>query len=122
MNKRLRNCPVCNTRLEIRRYQCPSCKTTIDGNFRTSDFAALSLEQQEFTRIFICSQGNIKEVEKQLGISYPTVKNRLNEIRSILCKEYFKAEVESKSEKILSDLEIGKISVSEAIIKLEKES
>jgi len=74
MNNRLKQCPVCNSTLEIKEYHCPKCDTTIRGNFEVGDLASLSAAQQEFVKIFICNQGNIKEVEKALGISYPTVK------------------------------------------------
>lgn len=122
MNKRLQNCPVCNSKLEVSRYYCPECDTTIEGRFRLTDFALLNTAQQEFARTFICCQGNIKEVEKKLGISYPTVKNRLQEIRLILCEEDQPQAETGKTLDVLADLESGKISAEEAIELLEKES
>jgi len=80
MHKRLKRCPVCNIDLVIREYYCPDCEITIRGDFTQSDLATLTLGQQEFVKVFLLAQGNIKEVEKRLGISYPTVKNRLGEI------------------------------------------
>ncbi len=121
MNKRLRNCPVCNSRLEITKYHCPECDITIEGKFSISEFAALTPVQQEFVRTFICCQGNIREVEKALGISYPTVKNRLSQVSEILCPASNKQSRQHSSGDVLSELEAGKITVSEAIKKLEKE-
>ncbi|MCF7911288.1 MAG: DUF2089 domain-containing protein [Candidatus Cloacimonetes bacterium] len=121
MFKRLRSCPVCNSKLEVTRYHCPECDITIEGKFTISEFSALTGEQQEFVRTFICCQGNIKEVEKVLGISYPTVKNRLNQVGEVLCHSNRKSVRGINSEEVLSALESGDISVSEAIKKLEGE-
>ena len=122
MYKRLRSCPVCNSKLEVTRYHCPECDITIEGEFSLSEFSALTGEQQEFVKTFICCQGNIKEVEKALGISYPTVKNKLNQVSEVLCPAKKKKRVVSiNSEDVLSALESGDISVTEAIKKLEGE-
>jgi len=121
MNKRLQNCPVCNSKLEVTRYHCPECDITIEGEFAISEFGALTPEQQEFARTFICCQGNIKEVEKALGISYPTVKNKLNQLSEVLCVSKKRAASPSQSEEVLSALETGDISVIEAIKILEGE-
>jgi hypothetical protein len=114
---------VCNSRLEVRRYQCPECEITIEGRFGLSEFSGLSLEQQEFVKTFICCQGNIREVERALGISYPTVKNRLQQIRTRLCgrDRAVGGEVAEDSMGILSELESGRITVEEALKKLGKE-
>lgn len=121
MNKRLRSCPVCNSKLEVTRYHCRECDITIEGEFSISEFGALTPEQQEFVRTFVCCQGNIKEVEKALGISYPTVKNRLNQVSEVLCATKKRVEPRTNSEAIISALETGEISVIEAIKKLEGE-
>ncbi len=119
MNRRLKQCPVCNATLEITGYRCNSCGTSIHGNFSISDFAALNPAQQEFVKVFICCGGNIKEVEKELKISYPTVKNKLAEVKAILCE----ATVASNklSEDILDMIAAGKMSVQEALEKINKE-
>jgi len=121
MNNRLKQCPVCNSTLEIKEYHCSKCDTTIRGNFEVGDLASLSASQQEFVKIFICNQGNIKEVEKALGISYPTVKNRLAEVIDVLCPAQQK-EVQEFSSTILNEIEKGEISVEDAIKKLKKRS
>ena len=119
MNNRLKQCPVCNSTLEIKEYHCPKCDTTIRGNFEVGDLASLSAAQQEFVKIFICNQGNIKEVEKALGISYPTVKNRLAEITNTLCPSQIKEKTKF-SASVLDEIERGEISVEDAIKKLKK--
>ena len=121
MNKRLKNCPVCNSNLDIVEYYCPQCNTSIKGKFGGDDFAVLNPNQQEFVKIFICCQGNIKEVEKALKISYPTVKNKLSEVTTILCPER-KQIPKFNSDDILKEIEEGNISVDDAISKLKERS
>lgn len=119
MNKRLKQCPVCNSNLEIVEYHCPNCNTGIKGRFGVDDFAALTATQQEFVKTFICCQGNIKEVEKILKISYPTVKNKLAEVTSILC-DAKATQMSVLSEDVLEEIESGEITVEEALAKLRK--
>ncbi len=118
MVKRLKKCPVCNTDLQIREYHCPECDITVQGKFVQSELASLSLTQQEFVKVFLLSQGNIREVEKRLGISYPTVKSRLSEIIKVM-------EGSNEKEKgiwqLLDAVEEGNISVEEAINSIKKE-
>ena len=119
MNKRLKKCPVCNSNLSIVEYSCKSCGTHIKGSFTISKFAALNSRQQEFVKAFICCSGSIKEVEKVLNISYPTVKNRLAAIQQILCDEK-NVNSHSQTEDILDKIENGKISVENALKKLKE--
>jgi hypothetical protein len=121
MNQRLKQCPTCNSSLEIIEYHCPKCDTTIKGRFSIGDLASLSISQQEFVKVFVCNGGNIKEVEKALGISYPTVKNRLSEVSGVLCPQ-LRPGFEDFSTEILEEIEKGDISVDEAIEKLKKRS
>ncbi|NQT64958.1 MAG: DUF2089 domain-containing protein [FCB group bacterium] len=119
MNKRLKQCPVCNSNLEIVEYHCPECDTSIKGKFGIGDLSLLSPAQQEFAKTFLCCSGNIKEVEKALNISYPTVKNKLAEITSVLCiKEQREKDIISLE--ILDEIEKGNITVEEAVSKLKK--
>ncbi|MDE5715376.1 MAG: DUF2089 domain-containing protein [Anaeroplasmataceae bacterium] len=77
-------CPVCDQRLSVTELSCKECGTTLKGEFKLSKFDYLSSELQEFALIFIKNAGNIKGVEKELNISYPTVKKNLDElIRSL---------------------------------------
>ncbi len=119
MNKRLKHCPVCNSNLEIKEYHCSNCDTNIKGRFGVGDFAALTVPQQEFVKTFICCQGNIKEVEKILKISYPTVKNKLAEVTAILC-DHKKKSVEVVSDDILAEIDSGELTVEEALAKLKE--
>jgi hypothetical protein len=70
-------CPVCGSQLEVTEIQCPSCHTRLSGHFDLCKFCKLPPEQRSFAEVFIKNRGNIREVEKELGISYPTVRSRL---------------------------------------------
>lgn len=119
MNKRLKQCPVCNSNLEIVEYHCPNCDTSIKGKFGIGDLSLLTPVQQEFAKTFLCCSGNIKEVEKVLNISYPTVKNKLAEVTSVLCSKEQKVS-EVRSNEILDEIEKGNLTVEEALSKLKK--
>jgi len=114
MEKKLSRCPVCNSTLTIMEYHCEHCGTTVRGNFKAGDLNLLTATQQEFVKVFICCHGNIKEVEKALGISYPTVKNRLTEVTKTLCG---KDESKKKNDPLdaLNALDEGKITIEEAL-------
>ena len=80
MRKPISRCPLCNGQLEPAKLRCTSCEMTMEGRFPSSRLSLLSSEQQQFVEAFLVSRGNIKEVEKELGISYPTVRKKLDEI------------------------------------------
>ncbi|NLY09593.1 MAG: DUF2089 domain-containing protein [Tissierellia bacterium] len=84
MNKHLSKCPSCKSELVIKSYKCPACAIEVHGEFKQDKFSKLSTQQQDFIEIFIMKRGNLKEVEKVLGVSYPTVRNRLDEIITAL--------------------------------------
>ena len=114
--KILGKCPVCNGKIVITTLKCVDCETEIRGNFELDDFFKLSDEQLIFVKTFIRNRGNIKEVEKELGISYPTVRNKLDEvIESMGYKIEKNAAVTKRRKEILFKLENGEISSDEAI-------
>ncbi|NLD26808.1 MAG: DUF2089 domain-containing protein, partial [Acholeplasmataceae bacterium] len=76
------NCPVCGQELSITRLRCEHCDLEITGDFHLSRLNLLSKEQLLFVEIFLKNQGNIKAIEKEMNISYPTVKKMLNEVLS----------------------------------------
>ncbi len=76
----LGTCPVCDNKLKVTRLSCNKCGTTISGEFELNKFDQLNKEQKYFAEIFIKNRGNIKEIEKELGVSYPTVRKFLDEV------------------------------------------
>jgi hypothetical protein len=70
-------CPVCQGRLKVTRLHCATCGTTIEGDFNVGRFAHLGREQMALLESFLRSRGNLRELERELGVSYPTVRNRV---------------------------------------------
>lgn len=116
-------CPVCNENLQITKLKCPHCRTEISGNFQLDKFLRLDKEQLEFVEVFIKSRGNIKEVEREMGISYPTVRNKLDDVIGALGYNAEESPDDSTSEKrkeVLDSLEKGEIGSKEAVELLQK--
>lgn len=70
-------CPVCTNELAVTRLHCRSCGTTLEGDFSVGRFGRLSREQLALLESFLRSRGNLREMERELGISYPTVRGRV---------------------------------------------
>lgn len=122
MNKSLGPCPVCSDKLEITELSCESCATVMKGHFGNLAFSELSKEQIDFIKVFVKCRGNIKEVEKELNISYPTVRNKLNEVIESMGYEVDESGEEEKNtkEEVLCMIKEGKITVEEAVKLLKK--
>ena len=71
-------CPVCEGELTISRLQCRTCGTALEGEFGVGRFGRLTKEQLALLESFLRSRGNLKEMERELGISYPTVRGRVD--------------------------------------------
>ncbi len=79
-NKILGTCPVCGNELIVTELKCPRCNTIIKSEFSLSMFDYLSEEEQKFALVFLKNAGNITQIEKELNISYPTVKKMLDSV------------------------------------------
>lgn len=124
-------CPVCDHEMKISKLACTYCPTKIEGEFSSCKFCRLPAEQLIFMEAFIKCRGNIKEVEKELGISYPTVRSRLDSVIEALGygvdkervpeseKENSQAESLRRQE-ILEALERGEITAQEATRQMRK--
>ena len=73
-------CPVCTDELTITRLHCRSCGTALEGEFGVGRFGRLDREQMRLLESFLRSRGNLKEMERELGISYPTVRGRVDSL------------------------------------------
>ena len=73
-------CPVCDEKLHINRLSCPQCKAEYPIDEELSSFEYLTAEQKHFLNTFLLCKGNIKAIEAELGISYPTVNKRFDEL------------------------------------------
>lgn len=74
------DCPVCHHRLDVTQLGCPSCGTALSGEFRPCEFCGLDDSDREALRVFLASRGNMKELERHLGVSYPTARARFDEL------------------------------------------
>ena len=70
-------CPVCSGELGVTRLRCRSCGTTLEGDFSVGRFARLDRDQLALLESFLRARGNLREMERELGISYPTVRSRV---------------------------------------------
>lgn len=112
-------CPVCRSELTVTRLHCPSCDTSIEGQFTGGPFAHLTAEHLDFIVTFVRCEGKINRMEQELSLSYPTIRNRLHEVIRVLGFEPGKDEVveigPERRSSILADLEAEKISADEAM-------
>ena len=106
-------CPICESDLIVTKLQCTNCKTEISGEFQLSKFNYLSKEHLYFIEVFIKNRGNIKKIEKELGISYPTVKKSLDDVIASLGYKV-SDEDQIKKDEIFKKLEKGEITALEA--------
>ena len=117
------HCPVCDHELTISKLSCTNCQTNLEGEFTSCKFCRLPTEQLEFIEVFIKNRGNIKDVEKELGISYPTVRGRLDAVIQALGYRVDKADEyveKERKQNILLALEKGEITPQEAAKQLRK--
>jgi hypothetical protein len=103
--------------LTIERVRIPEKQITVEGQFALPELARLSLEDQVFVAAFVRSHGTIKVMEQTFGVSYPTIKARLNRISSQL--EFVEINPSSSPTDVLSQLNSGEISAADAIRALE---
>lgn len=110
-------CPICGGEVVVTGLSCRSCGTNIQGRFSSRNFSQLTPQQMDFVETFVRLEGKITHMEKELGLSYPTIRNRLHEvIRSLGYEPGGDGGLpEDKRSQILDDLDSGKISADEAI-------
>ena len=110
-------CPACQHGMTISQLKCPECGTVVEGSFELDSFARLTPEQRSFCLLFIRCRGSLKDVGAELGISYPTARNRLDDLVSAMGFEE-----EKKPDfrmQVLEELSQGKITTEEALEKLK---
>lgn len=121
MNQMLSRCPVCKNDLMVTRLYCMHCDTTLEGHFHpeTNPFAPLNTEQMQFLLTFVRCEGRFNRMEEELNLSYPTLRNRFNEILRTLGFEPGREELPVRLTtedrmRILDELATGTISPEDA--------
>lgn len=116
MHPILGTCPVCGETLSVTRLHCRVCDTTIDGRFTIGAFDRLSPEQLAFAEMFIRCEGKLNRMERELNLSYPTLRSRLNDLIRAMGFEVGQEEInEDDRRRVLDDLAAGRISSQDAI-------
>jgi hypothetical protein len=135
MIKLFEKCPACGGPIIVTECKCSKCQLQMRGEFETGQFSALSEDQLTFVKVFLRARGNHSEVEKVLGISYPTIRSKLDEINDSLQPpevapevtqakptdrtEDVSASAEEDRRAILQQVATGKLSAAEAATKLQ---
>ena len=118
------NCPLCNGEVTVTKIHCRDCDSTIEGRFSAGSFSRLTFDQLGFVETFIRCEGKINRMEAELGLSYPTIRNRLHEVIKALGYEPGEGDSSGISEqerrKILESLEKGEIKYDDAMRLLEE--
>jgi hypothetical protein len=125
MRKLIEQCPACGGEMIVTQQSCTRCETVVLGRFKPDIFSRLSAESLNFIIVFVKNRGNIKEMERELGLSYWTIRNRLNEV---IAELGFETEAEdaaatqsaNQRQEILARLERGELQVEDATALLEQ--
>lgn len=127
MNPLIGACPVCGQALEVTRLHCRSCDTAIEGRFGLGLFDRLTPEQLAFAETFIRCEGKLNRMEALVGLSYPTLRARLNDLIRAMGFEVGQDQEDEapavisdeERRQILEDLNAGKLSSEEAVQRLQ---
>ena len=108
-------CPICNEKLLVKTLYCKHCDTELTGSFTMSPFDYLSNKQLEFALVFIKNKGNIKQIEKELNISYPTVKKNIDDLVDALgFNNVVRVDIKPSRDSVLRKLKNKEINIEEA--------
>ena len=136
MQKLFNQCPACGGQLVITECKCPACQLQMRGEFQSGQLSTLSDDELTFIKVFLTARGNLTEVERVLGISYPTIRNKLDEINNALNRTNDATELRQKKlsntletnptstedtrKDILQQVADGRLSPTEAVHKLRE--
>ena len=136
MQKLFNQCPACGGQLIITECKCSACQLQMRGEFQSGQLSKLSDDELTFIKVFLTARGNLTEVERVLGISYPTIRNKLDEINNSLNHTDETAEIrqnkisvvmepqttstEDSRKAILQQVADGRLSPAEAVQKLRE--
>lgn len=113
-------CPSCDGGMLITEMACAKCKTSIKGSFELNELATLSEDNLAFLKVFIAARGSIKEVERSLGISYPTVRAKLDVLIKAMGLSVPPADLGQRKAEIIGSLERGEIDAQAALKQLKE--
>ena len=114
-----RDCPVCGERLALTRLSCRACGTELSGEFESCEFCSISPEDRQVLRVFLASRGNMKELERHLGVSYPTARARFDALLTRLGVAAERPAAAAPRVELLEQLAKGEIDIDQAMQKLD---
>jgi hypothetical protein len=132
MRNLIKECPACGGELIVTQQNCTDCETVILGRFKPNIFSRLSPENLQFLELFVKNRGNVKDMEREMGSSYWTIRNRLNEIiielgfeadaseEPALTEQEERVSAAAERQNILAQLENGELTAAEAAAKLAR--
>jgi len=109
-----RTCPVCAGELSLTRLSCDACHTELSGHFPSCEFCSLTMEDRDLLRVFLSSRGNMKELERHLGVSYPTARSRFDAVLTRLGLEV-PAPANPARVELMEKVASGEMSVDDAL-------
>lgn len=117
-------CPICGGEVVVTKVNCQNCSTSIEGRFSSRTFSQLTPKQMDFVETFVRLEGKITRMEKELNLSYPTIRKLLHDVIRALGYEPGAEEdlvelTEDERQQILNDLDSGSISLEDALKKLK---
>src|ERR1700693_136653 len=113
------SCPVCNHRLATTRLTCPECSTELSGAFTSCEFCVLTDEDRDVLRVFLASRGNMKELERHLGVSYPTARARFDALLAKIGIDRPVPAAPSARVELMEQVARGEIDIDEALKRLD---
>jgi len=105
-------CPYCQGVMTVTQMSCGDCQVSVNSLFPMSRVASLPIEHQKFIEMFVLSGGNLKEIAEQVGVSYPTIRSRLDKVIESLRAEI--AKTQRVRGNLLDAVEPGKSSAADA--------
>lgn len=118
--KMLAVCPCCGKKLHVSELSCEDCGVSVRGSFALPAFAGLSAEDQNFVAVFMRNSGNMRDVQAELKLSYPTVRKMLDRVAGAFGAEPKKSGETDVERDAIARLKSGEIGVDEALEMLKK--
>ena len=112
INKIYCPCPSCDVPMELAALECKKCNLRLQGQFESHPLMKLNADMLHFLHVFIVCEGKIADMEKALGISYPTVKNKIQKLKESVCPSGLvdgpdvEADLQLESKSIIEVLEL----------------
>lgn len=115
-----RRCPACSSNLEVTHLVCPGCSSQLEGRFTPCRFCSLDESEQDLLARFVLARGNKKALEREFGVSYATVRSRVDRLRIRLLESGPVPGSSDSAMGVLADLRAGRIDAAEAARRLRR--